>query len=135
MGSQKEPSITWVRQLGHLLNFQFTSTKMTSNHNEDLNQASLAELVLSDQLTPDEYFSIVLSSSADVSSAQTAISRVLTRIQNDQKKRVLQELYNQIFKQPEPTSEMSSPSNDSGLGLSDKSSETAKENSSQTNNR
>merc|ERR1711997_874707 len=122
MGSQKEPSITEIRQLGHLLNFSITSTKMTSNHNEDLNQASLAELVLSDQLTPDEYFSIALSSSADVSSAQTAISRVLTRIQNDQKKRILQELYHQIFKQPE----MPSPSNDSCLGLSDKSSETAK---------
>jgi len=108
---------------------------MTSSHNEDSSQASLAELVLSDQLTPDEYFSIALSSSTDVSSAQTAISRVLTRIKNDQKKRVLQELYNQIFKQPEPTSEMSSPSNDSGLGPSDKSTETAKENSGQHNNR
>ena len=80
-------------------------------------------------------FSIALSSSTDVSSAQTAISRVLTRIKNDQKKRVLQELYNQIFKQPEPTSEMSSPSNDSDLGLSDKFTETANENSGQPKNR
>ena len=32
---------------------------MTSSHNEESSQASLAELVLSDQLTPDEYFRLV----------------------------------------------------------------------------
>merc|ERR1712156_1088925 len=68
------------------------------NHIEDSTQASLANLLMSRELSPEEYFNIALSScSADLTTVQAAVATVISRLDDeDARKTQLKTLYNQV---------------------------------------
>ena len=69
------------------------------NHIEDSTQASLANLLMSRELSPGEYFNIALSScSTDLTTVQAAVATVILRLDDeDARKTQLKTLYNQVF--------------------------------------